>query len=101
MPAAVEAFLKRKGRHAKFSAANGGSVDVSEVPGGRTLMEYMSAGDAMRWGGAPRGGSLFPPLHSFTPSPPSQLMQHHPAAYAQTFFFFAFFFFCAAPRDVG
>lgn len=43
-PAAVEAFLKRNGRHAVFRAAKGGSIDVHEVPGGRTLMEYMSAG---------------------------------------------------------
>jgi hypothetical protein len=41
-PAAVSAFLARPGRHATFSAARVGAVDVREVPGERTLREYLS-----------------------------------------------------------
>ena len=41
-PAAVSAFLARPGRHATFSASRVGAVDVREVPGERTLREYLS-----------------------------------------------------------
>ena len=42
LPAAVETFLKRRGRHAVFSARQTGSVAVEEVSGGRSLRDYMS-----------------------------------------------------------
>ena len=42
LPAAVETFLKRRGRHAVFSARQTGSVAVDEVSGGRSLRDYMS-----------------------------------------------------------
>lgn len=42
VPAVVEAFLKKKGRHAVFRASRRGSIDVEEVPGGRSLRDYMA-----------------------------------------------------------
>ena len=42
LPDAVVTFLKRKGRHAMFKASKTGSIEVDEVPGGRSLMDYMS-----------------------------------------------------------
>ena len=39
----METFLKRRGRHAVFSARQTGSVAVEEVSGGRSLRDYMSS----------------------------------------------------------
>jgi hypothetical protein len=37
----VDAFLKREGRHAVFSAQKSGSIEVDEVAGQRPLRDYM------------------------------------------------------------
>ena len=60
LPDAVVTFLKRKGRHAMFKASKSGSIEVDEVPGGRSLMEYMSVRSPGGGGGWRSFGKVFP-----------------------------------------